>query len=429
MINPKFTRRALLAGVAGASLTALAPQAALAQDDEARLRLQWWGSQPRAERTFAVAELFTEANPNVTIDGETVGWTDYWTRLATQVAGRNAPDVMQQDYRYIFEYAGRGALLDLTPFRDTVLTLEGFDDTTLEGGSLDGKLYGISLGANSVAMMVNGAAFDEAGVAVPDGAVTWDELAPMAKQVAENSELVQYGLEDASGTEHVFENWLRQQGKALYTDDGQLAFTVEDATEWFEFWAGLREDGVIVPPDIQALYQQSIETAMVTQGYAAMSFAHSNQLVGYRELGGETITMLPHPLVSADATGGHYRKPSQFFSVAAGAENPEVAAEFINFFVTNPEAAKILDTERGVPESAKSREVLTPELDDAGQVMVEYISDLGDLAGPLPPPPPQGAGEIDQMMVQVSQQIAFGQLTPAEGAERLVSEAESILSR
>jgi len=33
------------------------------------------------------------------------------------------------------------------------------------------------------------------------------------------------------------------------------------------------------------------------------------------------------------------------------------------------------------------------------------------------------------MMIQVSQQIAFGQLTPAEGAERLVSEAESILSR
>ncbi len=35
-------------------------------------------------------------------------WSDYWTKMATQVAGKNMADVIQMDYRYIAEYARRG---------------------------------------------------------------------------------------------------------------------------------------------------------------------------------------------------------------------------------------------------------------------------------------------------------------------------------
>ena len=54
--------------------------------------------------------------PASTIDPETYAWNDYWPKLATQAAGQNLPDVIQMDYRYIFEYARRGQLADLTPF-------------------------------------------------------------------------------------------------------------------------------------------------------------------------------------------------------------------------------------------------------------------------------------------------------------------------
>ena len=62
----------------------------------------------------------------MTIDGEWLGWNDYWPRLATQSAGRNAADVIQMDYRYIFEYARRGALLPLDPFVGKSLNLSDF---------------------------------------------------------------------------------------------------------------------------------------------------------------------------------------------------------------------------------------------------------------------------------------------------------------
>jgi multiple sugar transport system substrate-binding protein len=68
----------------------------------------WWGSQPRADRTFNVSNLYMEKNPGVTVDGETVGWDDYWPRLATQVAGRHAPALMPMGYREILGYARGG---------------------------------------------------------------------------------------------------------------------------------------------------------------------------------------------------------------------------------------------------------------------------------------------------------------------------------
>lgn len=246
-------RRTFLAG-AGAAFAAggLLPRHALSQD--VRLRLQWWGSQPRAERTFEVANMFMEANPDIAVSGETIGWADYWTRLATQVAGRNAPDVMQMDYRYITEYARRGALAPLDDFRDGVMGLEGFGDEALAGGMVDGKLYGISLGANSSAMMINRAAFEAAGLDIPAPGTTWEEIKEIAIKIGEAGH-VPYGLEDASGDEPTLENWLRQQGKELYTEAGDLAFTVEDMTRWFQHWADLREAGATVPADVQALSQ------------------------------------------------------------------------------------------------------------------------------------------------------------------------------
>lgn len=423
-----LTRRAALCATAAVIAAGLVPAQVVAQDD-VRMRMLWWGSQPRAERTFKVIDMFQATTPNVTIEGETVGWADYWTRLATQVAGRNAPDVLQQDYRYIFEYADRGALLDMMPYRDALLALPGVSDAALEGGMSDGKLWGISLGVNSLSMMVNATIFEEAGVPLPENGMTWAEAKALALEIAEKSDRVDYGIEDSSGYEPSLQNWLRQRGKDLYTAEGELAFDVNDMVAWYEFWADMRAAGATPPPDVQALDQRSIETNQVSLGNVAMGIANSNQLVGFSQINTDRIVMRVLPLVEEGATGGHFFKPSMLISIAASTEHPETAVAFANFMVTDPEAAKVLDVERGVPISTVSRDAIRPLLDDAGREQVAFIAALDPYAGSLPPSPPKGAGEIDKLMIEVGQQVGFGQLTPQQGAERIVSEATRILSR
>jgi multiple sugar transport system substrate-binding protein len=75
------------------------------------------------------------------------------------------------------------------------------------------------------------------------------------------------------------------------------------------------------------------------------------------------------------------------------------------------------------------RDVVAATLDDVSKKPLEYVGGLGDLAGPLPPPPPSGAGEGELTLRSISEQVGFGQLTPADGGKQLVDEITRILAR
>jgi multiple sugar transport system substrate-binding protein len=117
-----------------------------------------------------------------------------------------------------------------------------------------------------------------------------------------------------------------------------------------------------------------------------------------------------------------------FFSAYANTGVPAESAKFVSYFINDPAATETLGVERGVPESAAVREALTNTLDELGKAQIEYIEGLGDLAGPLPPPPPAGAGEIQFVLKRINEEVGFG-TAPEEGGETLVSEATAILAR
>ncbi|PZP46405.1 MAG: ABC transporter ATP-binding protein, partial [Azospirillum brasilense] len=91
----------MLGGMASLGLLAGGGRLARAQA-AVRLRMTWWGTKERADRTTRVSALYSQLHPNVSVDSENMGWSDYWPKLATQVVGRNAPDLIQMDYRYLF---------------------------------------------------------------------------------------------------------------------------------------------------------------------------------------------------------------------------------------------------------------------------------------------------------------------------------------
>ena len=394
------------------------------------LRLTFWGGQARADRTYAVTDLYKAAK-GTDIEGEFLAWNDYWPKLATQTAGGNAPDLIQMDYRYIVEYAKRNAIAPLDEFVGSTLDLANFDADQLEGGKVDGKLYGISLGANSVATLINTAAFEEVGIEAPTNAWTYDDLMTIGE--AFNTANVRDGMKaiaDASYTEPALDNWLRQRGKALYTADGKLGFEEADAVEWYQLWAKLREAGVCVAAEDQALDTGAVESTMLVLGKAALMPSNSNQLVGYQAVVQDKLGMIGYPRIAAGIGGGHYRKPSMFFSVAGSSANKEAAADFLNFFISDPEAVKALGVERGIPCIAAARDVVAPTLDEQSQIALNFVANLGDLLGPLPPPPPAAAGEVDSSLIRtLGQEVGFGAKTPEQAGAELVTGATEILGR
>ncbi|NWJ27124.1 ABC transporter substrate-binding protein [Rhizobium sp. RM] len=421
-------RTVLSAGLAALSLATLGGGSASAQ--AARLRMLWWGSQERADRTNKAIAAYKQVKPDLEIAGEFAGWSDYWPRLATQVAGRNAPDLIQMDYRYIFEYARRGALAPLDDHIGKGLKIDDFGKMNIDSGRVDGKLYGVNLGVNSSAVFFDKVAWEKSGITPPTIGQTWEEFAENGAKFAEKKPKPNYyATADASGVEPSFENWLRQGGKALYTEDGGIGFDTADATKWFTMWADLRKSKACVPADIQALDQLNIETNALTTGKAATAFAHSNQFVGYQALNKSKLAMTSYPKVSKDAPSGHYLKPSMLISVANGSAGIEQAIGFINFLVAEPEGIDILGVERGVPASESMRNQLTAKLDDVSKSMVEYIAEITPGVGNLPPAPPPGAGEFAFVLKRTAEEVGFGKISPEQGGDKLVKESETVIKR
>lgn len=419
-------RQFLLGSTMLAASSALGTLPSFAQ--QAALRLTFWGGQDRATRTYAVADMFSAESGN-SIEGEFIGWDDYWTRLATQVSGGNAPDILQMDYRYIVEYASRNAIAPLDDYLGGTLNLADFDEDQIAGGRVGGKLYGVSLGANSASMIYNATVFEEVGIAPPNLTTTYDDYRAMGEAFASAS--VRNGIKvlaDSSGSDIVFENWLRQRGAALFTADGKLGFDEASLVEWFKLWADLRAAGVIVSAEDQALSSASAEASMIITNKAATTAINSNELVVYQGLSPDTLGLTSYPLIG-DGAGGHYRKPSQFFSVSGTSQNPDQAAAFISYFVTNLEAAKVLGVERGIPCSAAVRETIAGDLTPVSRLALDYVASLGALVGTLPPSPPPAAGEVSKALGTVSQEIAFGVRSPEDAAQTFVADATSILAR
>jgi multiple sugar transport system substrate-binding protein len=374
-------------------------------------------------------DLFQAARGTSPVLSEFMGFNDYWTKVATITAGGNAPDLIQMDYRYIVEYARRGVLAPLDEYLGTALDVTDFDADQVEAGKVDGKLYGVSMGAGGFCLQVNASAYERAELPVPSSKTTYADFVAMAADFSAANGGMRL-LPDASGNEPALENWLRQRGKALYTADGELAFEAADAIEWFTLWNELRDKQVCVTAEDQALSTGTIDTSMLVLGKAAGGITGVNELVAYQGLMQDTAAVTNMPLATADGKGGHYRKPTMMWTMADTSQLKDQAVDLANFFTHDFAAAAVLGLERGIPPSAAAREHITPQLTSLEKAQLDYFAGLGDLMGDIPPPPPAAAGEIDLSLLRtISQEIAFGTRTAEDGGAALVSGAKDILSR
>jgi multiple sugar transport system substrate-binding protein len=392
-----------------------------------RLRMTWWGGSDRVRRTRAALEAYQRKYPNVQIDAESMGGADYWARLATQTAAGNAPDLMQLDYRVLAEYARRGALAPLDALMPDPLDLAAFDPPYLDHGKLDGRMYGVSMGVNSTAMFYDRTTLERLHIAPPDHTTTWDQFAELCVNVARTGgRRGFFGTTDGCMFDSALDVFVRQRGKTLYTAEGRLGCARDDIAAWFDYWERLRRAGGAVPGEIQATYRNTAETDMVTTGHAVFTWQHSNLIVGWQAVNRNRLgfTMLPQ-----GERFGQYYKPSMLLSVAATSANVREAARVAGFLMNDPEAAQALGVDRGVPPSATMRTLLASHLDELGRAQIEYLALLRERTSPLPPPPPRGAGEIEQLLRRSWESMSIGGTAVPQAADQFMVDAQRTLER
>jgi multiple sugar transport system substrate-binding protein len=197
----------------------------------------WWGNDDRAARTLQVIELFQEAYPEIKVIGEPNGGTsDHFAIIDTQLAGGNAPDIIQfggnwPDYQQYLEplnaYLGKHLLID---------TPERFDQSALvPATAADGNLYAVSLGTNTLILAYDKTMIEAAGVALPKDNMTWDELMAYGRELkAKLPEGVAPFVDNSTNQANYLSYFYTQEGTKLWTlDNGGTSYaTVESARKW-----------------------------------------------------------------------------------------------------------------------------------------------------------------------------------------------------
>ena len=391
---------------------------------EVQMRMAWWGSTVRHERTKEAIQLFEKRHSNIKIEPEPSGdFVEYWNKLATQASGGNAPDVIQTDYRYLTEYAGRGVLMDLGEYIPNPINLEYFNEEQIKNGQIEGKTYALTLGDNAPLVVYDVPTLEDAGVDVPEN-WTWDDFGEIAAQISEAGGEGFYGTEDFGGQEPGLEVFVIQQGQSLY-DNGELGFDEETLAAWLTYWDDLRKSGAAAPGDVQATDTGDLNTTLLIQGKAAIDFAFSNQYTGLSELTDSELDFTVEP----GGPEGLYIKPSQLLSGYSRTEYPEEVAQVIDFFINDKGANKILGTERGVSGNSEIREMLRGEVPETERQVFDYLQLVSENGASLPPPPPPGAAEIAEIVLRTNEDVAFGRASVDEAVTKFFADANSALEK
>jgi multiple sugar transport system substrate-binding protein len=404
----------------------------LSAQSKVTLRLAWWGNPTRDARTIQVAEMYMKLHPEVTIETETTGWAGYWDKLGSQAAARNLPDIIQQDYAYITQYAQKDLLLDLTPYiQAKKLDLTGVPDTFTSGGKVDGKLFGVSLGTNAVCLLIDPAVFEKAGLELPKSTWTMADFEKLANAITAKTG-IQTPVFSSTDPKVWFNDWLRQNNQTFFNvkDGASLGFSdTKLLVEFYESQLRMLKSKAMTPPDV-SFGQTTPDESRLTKGQEWNLLVWSNQVVSTQAPMKRPVFVTLLPKIAASKQPGTFLKPSMFFSVTKGSENKDEAIKFVNYWMNDLEANKVLLAERGIPIIQKVRDSLKGSVDPINKQIFEYIDLVGNKnSSPIDPADPVGAGEVLKAFRTIDQEVLFGTTAPQAGAEKFIKQANEILAK
>lgn len=153
---------------------------ALAQDDITLTYACFSAAGGQEETLQKMVDVFEAKNPGIKVDIQLTGYNDYFTALATKMAGGNAPDVFEVNMENYLAYMLRGQCADLT---NMGIATDNYSEGTLSAVSNDGKLYAVPMSFSTCLLFYNKALFDQAGLDYPTDAWTWADAQAAAEKI------------------------------------------------------------------------------------------------------------------------------------------------------------------------------------------------------------------------------------------------------
>lgn len=405
--------------------------------DTTVLRFSWWGGAGRHEATLKAIAAFERRHPGLKIKAEYMGFNGYLERLTTQIAGRSEPDVMQINWAWLGMFSKRGnGFTDLEAYRSQ-LALHQFDAADLELGRVAGKLNALPVSYSARVLLWNEAALARAGLPVPK---TWDDLFAAGRVFKTRYGDKAYPLDgELYDMMLLAQSYVQQKHGTPYVDPSQprVAMSPAAALEWVQTYRRLITEHVAVPLPLRASLGGAEKPTEQQQDWVLGNWAGNYTWDSVIALRASTLNkdqklvLGDFPTLPGAGNSGMFGRPTLMYAVGRNSKQPELAARFVNFLLTDPEAAEILGRSRGVPAAANSFELLLkagklPALELAAHEQVKAQRQAGRV--PMPSKLFEHA-RFHKFMREVFETVAYGKTTDQEAARRLVEEGNALLNR
>jgi len=368
--------------------------------EDVEFRVAWNGNDVRNNNFLNVIEEFESDYNNLFVTAEFAAWSQYKSRISTQAAGNQLPDVLIMDYSFFKDYDDGGLLLPLNDYIESgALDLSNVGANDIASGTLDGDIVAIPLGSNAPCFAYDPAILEKSSVTMSE-APTLEEFTEVAKAVYDATGAKVY---PATG----IDLFVRQVGAQFIGDDGKsVGFTAEQAAEYYNWYYEGVEYGYIID-----LHNMPTPDVGLADGTYWAAWMWSNNFAPNQAAAGKELGLIPMPTLEG-AEPATYLKPTLFWSVAASSENPDLAVEFLNYYFNDKGVWDVVGTECGVPINADAKAYVGRSLEGVDKQVLEFIAWLGDAdkVSPIEPPTPAAAAEVKTLFMNIRDKIGLREM-------------------
>lgn len=296
------------------------------EDDPVTISYACWDSnQARLLETMVVE--FEEANPDIKIEIQVNGWSDYWTALEAAGTGGSLPDTFWMHSNNIYYYGANDQLLDLTQYieKSQIVDLVNYPEGLNEIYNIEGNQYAIPKDFDTIALWYNKVLFDEAGLEYPDDTWTWSDLKEAAK-ILTKEDGSQYGMCAGLHNQEGYYNFVYQAGGEIVTENNESGYDLENTILGIEQYFSFVHEGL--SPEI---YDDAARAEAIQNGLCAMGLFGSWNLSGFADsdLMKEDFDCAVLPMSDDGGKASIFNGLGN--AIAATCENPDEAWRWVEY--------------------------------------------------------------------------------------------------
>lgn len=300
---------------------------------------------------------FEEANPDIdlvrqplVVDQNRGG--DFELALASGTA----PDILRIDGGIFQGLLARDLVLDMTEYveQSSLINSEDFS-SSVSYYQVDGGLYALPKDYSlPFALYINTAAFEAAGIPVPDDTepLTFAELAELAVAltIVEDGEVVQLGFHTGGGTNSIdglLHLIMLQRGEVLFNEDYSAINLVNNpaAVEALQYLYDLALAQAIQTPlnPMNPPVYRTGQAAMLLNGYWFYANIAEDMPVF------EHVKLLPAPIWDEDSLRISPASRPAAMAIYSGTEHPDEAFRFMEYYIAGEAAIDRAQRGWGLP--------------------------------------------------------------------------------